>query len=573
MIHKEEKKELLKKEDGIVFLGYNNNVNYCYSFFKEQVVKFETENDYKELNIRNQFSPSFVDAYYKTTVTTKTSTYEIFDKKTFIDDVIENCFKNGLYTNYKNKVSAIYFENENIIINSNKLIKIDKNKNVEILKNRIIDKNIYLKNEKIIDIKSIDYVKKFEESSEYTISNIFNEIEDFFTYTFNFKNSNDSKIYLGWLMTNPFSLILDWSPHNYLTGNAGSGKSTLLEKSITLLKNFTKKLDNNSVSVAGITQALSVKQLSFFLDETEGKKGESKLDLFRTAASGGIKLKGSQNGDAKETAIKFSGMFAGILPLQFDNEADRGRWITIELDKLKKQENHKYYDRDDILENSGELLISSLCLNFNKVLEISKIFENLLYNKIENKRYTKLYKNSLSFYYCLKYNYDNNIDNIKNFIEQFNFDFIDDLKEQNDNIDLLNYFNNYLFDFNDYEKNVFKINILQYVSNYKNFNKNNENDFLENYGIKVEKEYGHYLIYCAFENQNFLNIFKNTKYESGQVKLLFLKNENVFQEERGKTKRINKVKYNYTKYFVIKINEKDLKDDIIFSDKDDQNPL
>ena len=149
----------------------------------------------------------------------------------------------------------------------------------------------------------------------------------------------------GWVVVAPFSGILPWRAHLWITGPTTAGKSTLLDRFIEPLTpfRFDTALMGDS-SAAGIRQALGSDALPISIDEAEpsekaaSERLEALLSLLRGASSskGNKTLKGTPSGKALSYKFRCSAALASI-EVPINNSADKNRLTQLELKKLKSE--------------------------------------------------------------------------------------------------------------------------------------------------------------------------------------------------------------------------------------------
>lgn len=155
-----------------------------------------------------------------------------------------------------------------------------------------------------------------------------------FLRLFNFKQSGDSILYLGWLKIAPVCGGLLVRPHLFLTGQKNSGKTSNIRAAENLIKPLVIVLDGQS-SEAGIRQKLGPDSLPALVDEFESDGNRTKMraviKLARSAYSAtGTVARGTPEGRVLEFTCRTIFLFAAINPI-IGTAADMSRTIFIEL--------------------------------------------------------------------------------------------------------------------------------------------------------------------------------------------------------------------------------------------------
>jgi len=150
----------------------------------------------------------------------------------------------------------------------------------------------------------------------------------------------------GWVVVAPFSGILPWRPHIWVTGPTTAGKTTIIDRFIEPLMPF--RYENALIgdsSAAGIRQSLGFDALPILFDEAEPnaraarERLENVLLLLRGASSskGNKTLKGTTAGKALQYVFRCSAALASIqVPIK--DAADKNRLTQLELKKLNSKD-------------------------------------------------------------------------------------------------------------------------------------------------------------------------------------------------------------------------------------------
>jgi hypothetical protein len=143
----------------------------------------------------------------------------------------------------------------------------------------------------------------------------------------------------GWIIAAPFSGILQWRPHIWVTGPSSSGKSFVFDKIVSpILAHFSMKATGASTE-AGIRQMIKSDAVPVVFDEFEtddvrtSERVQSLIELMRQASSGGdgVIIKGTQNGQAIIFKPHICALVASIR-VSLRHGADMNRFSVLELD-------------------------------------------------------------------------------------------------------------------------------------------------------------------------------------------------------------------------------------------------
>jgi putative DNA primase/helicase len=150
------------------------------------------------------------------------------------------------------------------------------------------------------------------------------------------------RLLAGWIVTAPFSGIISWRPHVWLTGPSGAGKTAILQRYVKPLTPFRyEKTFTGASSEAGIRQSLGHDSLPVLFEEAEAetRTGRSRLEnillLLRSASSsiGDQTAKGTTTGRPLDYVFRSAALLASIF-VPIKNTADDSRVTRLELRKL-----------------------------------------------------------------------------------------------------------------------------------------------------------------------------------------------------------------------------------------------
>jgi putative DNA primase/helicase len=139
----------------------------------------------------------------------------------------------------------------------------------------------------------------------------------------------------GWIVTAPFSGILEWRPHIWVTGESDSGKSRIFENVLPPLMPFRYTTTFSGVSTeAGIRQALGNDLLPILFEEAEGENVKNVIALMRGTSSGWNNkiVKGTPGGRPVDYALRTSSALGSIY-VRIKETPDLNRIARLELIK------------------------------------------------------------------------------------------------------------------------------------------------------------------------------------------------------------------------------------------------
>ena len=311
----------------------------------------------------------------------------------------------------------------------------------------------------------------------------------------------------------------DFTTDDYfsLTGEQGTGKSTMQACISNFLGEFALTFDGQS-SEAGIRQKVGSSSCAVLIDEAEAdsRKIANTLTFFRTASSSGIVAKGTSDQTGMDFILKLTGMIGGIVAPAL-NPADLSRFLRIEL-LPKGDKRHDLLTNNERQTEIGKKAIMYIIQNYKTFKEVCKIVRKFLLEDNDNSRYADSFTTIIAGAYLLL-NMNNNQEEIKTFMKQFNFDKEKTQMATKDHNNLLNKIlkTNLRTTTGTGTYSVIElINSLFYSGN-DNEKKMDIKRTLGRNGIKVEDDGINYKVYFATKDDNFLKIMRNSKFDSGDV--------------------------------------------------------
>lgn len=180
------------------------------------------------------------------------------------------------------------------------------------------------------------------------------------------------KLMSGWLALAPICGALHWRPPIWVTGGSGAGKTTLDTNIVSpILEGLCERMASNSTE-AGIRQRLGNNALPIIFDEAEAEGLTDKqriqhiLDLVRQATSEGaaaiVKGTQSQTGAISYT-VRSCFMFLSI-NVSLNRQADESRITVLALENppIGDQESQAHYDR--VMQRVAQLVTPQFCAGY-----------------------------------------------------------------------------------------------------------------------------------------------------------------------------------------------------------------
>jgi len=392
-----------KKDRGYIALGFNGDISYIWSEFKQCIFKI-TPKDFTQNALINILGNEFIYNNYRDM---DLKAKDSINYKALINDIINDCQKEGIYNIENNKGAGVWEISGDLIVNTKNIFGNNKEYEGE----RIYKKNVF------VFSKDLEINKNTLEATEEERHTVFKLLN-----TFNWKRGdNDTKLFYGWILHAYINGALKWRSHSYVSGEGGAGKSTL-QKMVSYLLNKNAILVDGASSEAGIRQKIGNDSGAVLIDESEASETKmlSILNMFRSASSSAQILRGSADGTAKDYTLRFCGLLTGIIPLNF-NQADNGRYLKLELQTFDR--NNKRDERiadEEYLIDLGKRLQMFMINNYKKLLTIKKIVDKkMLLNNSD--RYTETFGILIACSYLALHNNEDE-EQIKTYVESFDFE-------------------------------------------------------------------------------------------------------------------------------------------------------
>lgn len=518
-ITKEREERELK--EGFIPLGYNGQVNYVWTKYKNTIVEFTSKDLNKNFLLSNfGFTFAFAEFGY---IDEKHNKKINTDK--FIEKITNDCVKAGIYNFDKQKGAGVYKDpkdKNHLIINTKDIW----GTNPEFENKRIVDKVIY---EQCLDL---EIQKNTKQATKEDINEAMETIE-----SFNFVHKKQSKLLFGWIGSCFLVGDLNWRTHTNITAPRGSGKSLIQELIKNMLGNFAILGDGESTE-AGIRQHIKNNHLAILLDEAEadGQRLAKILTMLRGASSGSKIMKGTTDGKGTKFELKIQGLITGVVPPAL-SETDSSRFLRLEMKAKEKTEMKALLKDADRQKEIGRGIAMCLINNYKLFKDVCKMTRSFVLDIATESRYADTYTVPIATSFFLLHLYDDlknvktlfnkeasaqeklNIKKIESKIKKFieNLELNDDL-DSKDNKEEEYFFNELLkTEIND---SVGKYSIIELLRGlYKGKNKEEENRNVENllgrYGIKFNKE--ELKLFIDTKSLNLKHLLKNERYKNADL--------------------------------------------------------
>ncbi len=533
------------KDTGFVALGYNNEINYIWSNFKQDIFKLKSA-DLKPNNLRNILGDEYIYTNYQDIDLKGNNS---INYSGLVSDIINQCQKAGVYNIDKQRGAGIWKDlNGELVVNTKKIFSTNKSFDGS----RIQKDGVY------IFSKDLGITSTTEQADNKDIDTAFNILKSF-NWT---RGEQDAKLFFGWILHSYVTGALKWRSHSYVSGEGGAGKSTL-QKFVSFMLNKNSILIDGASTEAGIRQKIGNNSCAVLVDESEAseRKMLSILNMFRSASSSSVVLRGTSDGAGQDFKLQFCGLLTGIVPLYF-NQADNGRYLKLELQPITdKSKILKEMFDEEFINSLGERLQMFMIKNFKKLEAINKIVHYEM-AKNNSERYADTFGVLISSSYLVLHN-DTTEENIKKYVSEFDFS---DEKERSTHKDhdeaLETLLSREVID-SDGKNKTSLINYI-YDAYYKFSVQNDKKEFikangeLSKFGIRVlDKDTLNILIDCS--RTGLRGLFKDSRFEYGDISKVLQRVSNctVHKEPKqiaGLQKRgcleikLDDTKYNFSKF-------------------------
>lgn len=487
--------------NGFKCLGYKDEKNFVWSNYKQALFTL-TQKDLSKNNYLNMFGLKYLnDTYPKYS---PKGEFMGIDTTQLTGDLIDGCVEAGVF-NLKNMYGFGIFvdpqDKDHLIVNGEEIWGTNPNFNGE----RVFGKSVFA-NIKDLDFpKDIPVATKEETKEWYDLLGTWN-------YT---RGIQDHLLVFGWSIVAPFAGCLNWRTHFSLTGEQGTGKSTLQTCAGNFMGEFALVFDGQS-SEAGIRQKVGSSSCAVLIDEAEAdsKKIANTLTFFRTASSSGIVAKGTSDQSGMDFILKLTGMIGGIVAPAL-NPADLSRFLRIEL-KPKGENVHPLLLDIDRQNEIGKKTIMFIIKNYKMFKSVCKKVRKHLLADYDNSRYADSFTTLIAGAY-IGLNQNDDDSGIIDFMKHFNFEKEKIQMATKDHNNLLNKILKTSFRSEVGMYSVIEmINAIYHNDNDATLKKDLRRTLGRN-GMKVEDTEGSYKLFIATKDDNFVKMFRGSKFDAGDI--------------------------------------------------------
>lgn len=332
---------LIKKDDsssattvanrsGFIALGHSAN-NEAYYFFKQATntiiqIRYFSDNDFLKLQSSQLWELQFP------------SSKSGFSKKEATDYLISISERAGIYRPEKIRAPGVWRDKKEVIYNTGRGIYTTKLELIDQYRGLFVYTNAHFGyqqpvNNPLTDDESFRLIRACE--------------------GFRWRDPNAGMLLAGWLALARCAGALPRRYHVWLTGPSDTGKTEAMEKIVRFSLGETgHAYFKGSSTEAGVRQEVSGSTRPVVFDELESdgahsiERVTSIIELLRIAFDGGKVTKGSPSGVTHEFMACFPAIVSSIR-MALDNDADRSRFMQIELQPLLKNqaERTEHYNR------------------------------------------------------------------------------------------------------------------------------------------------------------------------------------------------------------------------------------
>lgn len=510
---KRTEKQLTSKTNrtGFKCLGYKDEKNFVWSNYKQALFAL-TQKDLGKNNYINMFGLNYLkQAYPKYS---PKGEFMGIDTTQLTGDIVDGCVEAGVF-NLKNMYGFGIFvdpqDKDHLIINGEEIWGTNPNFNGE----RLFGKSVFANIKDLDFSKDIPVATKEETKEWYDLLGTWN-------YT---RGVQDHLLVFGWSIVAPFAGCLNWRTHFSLTGEQGTGKSTLQTCAGNFMGEFALVFDGQSTE-AGIRQKVGSSSCAVLIDEAEANstKIAQTLTFFRTASSSGIVAKGTSDQTGMDFILKLTGMIGGIVAPAL-NPADLSRFLRIEL-MPKGEKVHPLLIDIDRQNEIGKKTIMFIIKNYKMFKSVCKKVRKQLLADYDNSRYADSFTTLIAGAY-ISLNQNDDDSSINEFMKNFNFEKEKIQMATKDHNNLLNKILKTSF-----RSEVGMYSVIEMINAI--FNKDNEADIKKDFkrtlgrnGMKIEETEGSYKLFIATKDDNFVKMFRGSKFDAGDITSVITRIENT----------------------------------------------
>ena len=232
------------------------------------------------------------------------------------------------------------------------------------------------------------FVAEFDKSLDCNYGlDILNRAINVFARWDNWKHSSNPLLVVGLVCVTWIQSMIAHRPHPSIVGSSNSGKTTLLD---TLRQMFCQKcmsISSSSPSAAGIRAAIGNTSKALIIDELESTNPHTRevLNMFRVMSKGDVIMRST--GDQRLVTYKLKCLpWHGAISTDFESQADRNRYLMLELTPLKKgQGSTLQIPSPEELEQLGLQLMVLAVRHYRRSEELSAAIKGVYFESIDRR--------------------------------------------------------------------------------------------------------------------------------------------------------------------------------------------
>lgn len=230
--------------------------------------------------------------------------------------------------------------------------------------------------------------------------------------TFNWVHPSMKVLFVGWSLHAFYAGALNWRTHAIINGPRGAGKSTAQRVASNILGGAGLWIDSET-SAAGIRQSIRQDSLALVIDEADPEETDTSqknrriqgfMEFLRSASGGSTIKKGTADQSGISYTVKTPGLLAGIMGIKM-NAADQSRFIALELAEGDKD---VVFNRHPLTEENSQLakeigprIFTKMIKSWGRFTRALQIFKETLMDTIglgADSRYCDTMGNVLAAY-------------------------------------------------------------------------------------------------------------------------------------------------------------------------------
>lgn len=350
--------------NGYVALGFKGEMNYAWSVPRECVVTLSSNDITSPGKLLNLVGGTQWCELKYGMVNEKTNRVSI-DYARMGGDLVSGCIAKGYFDCENTRGTGVWLANERLVVNSGEALWSPDGEPCT----RFGGEYIFQKGHNLGIQSDLSTPAATTSDAEYLHAAL---------NTWRWKSEADSTLFFGWAMLAFLAGALEWRPHASLTAPAGSGKSLMQ----TFLANVFGPLglytDGAGTTEAGLRQKVDINALALFIDEGEATSEHitKTLALLRSASSGSLAMKGTQDQKGRTFVLRSIGLVTCINPPVF-NDADESRFVRLELlpqpDDIGDRDKHELISDVKYARALGQRLFVRMIRSWDRLHEVNKI--------------------------------------------------------------------------------------------------------------------------------------------------------------------------------------------------------